>query len=223
MNAAVAAVFKRDLTLAWLGGAGAAAPLGFFVGATVLVPLAIGADGKLLALIGPPLLWVSAALAALMTLERVFQADLEDGALDQMLLARAPFEALVLAKGAAAWVAVGGSIALAAAPLALTMQAPLLSLPIIFIDMAIGMIAFFGTGLLAAALAAGVRRAGVLIALLVLPFYAPPIIFGAAATAAAARGEGLFTPPFLLLAGCALAALALGPIGAAAAARLQAE
>lgn len=223
MKSAFAAVFRRDLNLAWLGGAGAAAPLGFFVGATVLVPLAIGADAKLLATIGPPLLWVSAALAALMTLERVFQADLEDGALDQMLLARAPFEALVFAKGAAAWTAVGLAIAVAAAPLALTMQAPLSSLPIVFINMAIGMIAFFGTGLLAAALAAGVRRAGVLIALLVLPFYAPPIIFGAAATAAAAQGEGLLTPPFLLLSGCALAALALGPLGAAAAARLQAE
>ncbi|MEJ0022365.1 MAG: heme exporter protein CcmB [Alphaproteobacteria bacterium] len=223
MNSAIAAVFKRDLSLAWLGGAGAAAPLGFFIGATVLVPLAIGADGKTLATIGPPLLWVSAALAALMTLERVFQADLEDGALDQMLLARMPFDALVLAKGVAAWVAVGLSIAVAAAPLALTMQAPLLALPVVFIDMAVGMVAFFGAGLLAAALAAGVRRAGVLIALLVLPFYAPPIIFGAAATAAAARGEGLFTQPFLLLSGCALAALALGPIAAAAAARLQAE
>jgi heme exporter protein B len=219
----VTAVFKRDFDLAWLGGAGAAAPLGFFVGATVLVPLAIGADSKLLAAIGPPLLWVTAALAALMTLERVFQADLEDGALDQMLLARAPFEALVFAKGAAAWVAVGCAIALASAPLALTMQMSIAAAPIIVIDMAVGMIAFFFTGLLAAALAAGVRRAGVLIALLVLPFYAPPIIFGAAATAAAARGEGLLTAPFLMLCGCALAALALGPIGAAAAARLQTE
>jgi heme exporter protein B len=221
MKAAALAVFKRDLRLAWSGGA--AAPLGFFVGATVLLPLAIGADRKMLAEIGPPLLWVTAALAALMTLERLIQADLEDGALDQLLIAPAPFEALMLAKGAAAWVAVGAPIALVSAPLALTMQSPLIAAPIVAIQMAVGMIGFFAIGLLAAALSASVRRGGVLIALLVLPFYAPPIIFGAAAAKAAVAGEGLFTAPFLMLAGCVLAALALGPIGGAAATRMQAE
>lgn len=221
MKSAVWAVFLRDLRLAIAGGA--ASPLGFFIGATVLVPLAIGADQKMLANIGPSLLWVTAALAALMTLERLIQADLEDGALDQLLVARAPFELLVAAKGAAAWTAIGAPIALIAAPLAVTMQAPLLSLLWIVIDVAVGMVAFFAIGLLAAALSAGVRRGGVLIALLVLPFYAPPIIFGAAATKAAAAGEGLLTAPFLMLCGCAVAALALGPIGGAAAARLQAE
>lgn len=221
MKSASLSVFKRDLRLAWSGGA--AAPLGFFVGATVLLPLAIGADRKMLVEIGPPLLWVTAALAALMTLERLIQADLEDGALDQLLIAPAPFEALMLAKGAAAWVAVGAPIALASAPLALTMQSPILGAPIVAVQMAVGMVAFFAIGLLAASLSAGVRRGGVLIALLVLPFYAPPIIFGAAAAKAAAAGEGLFTAPFLMLSGCALAALALGPIAGAAATRMQAE
>jgi heme exporter protein B len=221
MKSAIRAVFARDLRLAWVGGA--FAPLGFFIGATVLVPLAVGADSALLKQVGPPLLWVTAALAALMSLERVFQGDLEDGALDEMLISRAPFEALVLAKGAAAWIAIGAPMALVAAPLALTMQAPLTALPAIVIGMAVGMVAFFAIGLLAGALTAGVRRGGMLIAILVLPFYAPPIIFGAAAASAAAQGAGLFTPPFQMLCGCALAALALGPIGAAAAARLQAE
>jgi heme exporter protein B len=221
MKSAMWAVFLRDLRLAWTGGA--AAPLGFFIGATILLPLAIGADPKQLGQVGPPLLWVTAALAALMSLERVFQGDLEDGALDEMLLAQAPFEVLVIAKGVAAWVAIGLPMALVTAFLAITMQAPAATVPLIVLQMAIGMVSFFATGLLAAALAASVRRGGLLIAILVLPFYAPPIIFGAAATTAAAAGEGAFTGASQMLAACALAALALGPIGAAAAARLQAE
>jgi heme exporter protein B len=223
MMRAAWAVFARDFRLSWAVGAGAAAPLGFFVGATTLLPLAIGADRPTLSAIGPSLLWVTGALAALMTLERLFQSDLEDGALDQIMLARAPLEAIAFAKGAAAWCAIGAPMALAAAPLALAMQAPPRALAAMVLGMAIGMAAFFGVGVLAAALVAGVRRAGVLIALLVLPFYVPAIVFGAAAAAAAARGEGMFTSSFLLLSGSALAAVALGPIGAAAAARLQVE
>ncbi|MGE3302183.1 MAG: heme exporter protein CcmB [Hyphomonadaceae bacterium] len=223
MMTAVGAVFARELRLAWLGGAGPAAPLGFFAGATALLPLAIGPDPKLLAAIGPSLLWITGALAALITLERLFQADLEDGALDQWMQARAPLELLCFAKAAAAWIAVGAPMALLAAPLALAMQAPMVALPAIALGMAVGMAAFFAAGLFAAALAAGVRRGGVLIAVLMLPFYAPPIIFGAAAAAAAAQGHGAFTPPFYLLCACAAAAMALGPIGAAAVVRLQAE
>lgn len=85
-----AATFRRDLALMWGAGGGALAPLGFFLGATVLVPLAMGPERALLQSAGPPLVWIAAALAVLATLERLFQADLEDGSLDQMLLSRAP-------------------------------------------------------------------------------------------------------------------------------------
>lgn len=119
----VSAVFRRDLRLAWAGG-GAAAPLGFFAGATTLVPLAVGPDLKTLALIGPSLLWVTVALAALMILERLFQADLEDGSLDQLHLVDAPLEFIVAAKGAALWTAIGLPLALASLPAALALQTP---------------------------------------------------------------------------------------------------
>lgn len=220
MIGTVLAVFRRDLALAWAAGGGVAAPLGFFVGATTLVPLAVGPDPKMLALIGPPLLWVTAALAALMVLERLFQADLEDGSLDQLLLSETPLELLVAAKGAALWVAIGAPLALAAAPMALAMQTPPHAAPLVALGLLVGLAAFIGSGLLGAALAAGVRRGGVLIAILVLPFFAPPIIFGAGAASAAAA-EGLLTAPFWYLCACALAAVALGPIGAAAALRQQ--
>ncbi len=218
MIRAVLAVFRRDLALAWAAGGGAAAPLGFFVGATALVPLTAGPDPQTLAVIGPPLLWLTAALAALMVLERLFQADLEDGSLDQLLLSPAPLELLVAAKGAALWVAIGGPLALVAMPMALAMQTPPHAAPLAALGLLVGLAAFIGAGLFGAALAAGVRRGGVLIAILVLPFFAPPIIFGAAAASRAAA-EGLSTDAFSFLCATALFFAALGPIGAAAALR----
>ncbi|MEZ6024472.1 MAG: heme exporter protein CcmB [Hyphomonadaceae bacterium] len=215
---AVIATFKRDFALMWGAGGGALAPLGFFLGAAALTPLAMGPDRTLLAAAGPPLVWVAAALAVLATLERLFQADLEDGSLDQLMLSPAPLEALVLAKGAALWCAVGLPLTLAAAPAAIALQAPLEHVPLIVASMGLGMAAFIGAGLVGAGVTAGVKRGGVLIALIVLPFFAPPIIFGSAVAA----GEDV-GPAFSILAGCALAYVALGPIAAAAALRLQAE
>jgi heme exporter protein B len=214
---AFSVAFRRDFALMWSAGGGVVAPLGFFVGAAVLVPLAMGPARDPLAAAGPPLLWVAAALAVLATIERLFQADLEDGSLDQMLLSPTPLELIVLAKGTALWCAIGMPIALAAAPVAIAMQAPLALVPAIVCSVALGMAAFVGAGLVGAALTASVRRGGVLIALIVMPFFAPPIIFGAAVAAVG------FGAAFMLLAGCALAYLVLGAFGAAAALRLQAE
>ena len=212
------ATFRRDFALAWGAGGGALAPVGYFLGAAMLVPLAMGAERALLAAAGPPLVWIAAALAVLATLERLFQADLEDGSLDQMLLSPAPLEWIVLAKGAALWCAIGLPLALAGAPAALALQAPPELVPAIVASLALGMAAFIGAGLVGAAVTAGVKRGGVLMALIVLPFYAPPIVFGAAVAAG-----GGFGAAFAILAGCALAATALGPLAAAAALRMQAE
>ena len=214
---ALASVFRRDVALAWGAGGGALAPIGFFLGATTLLPLAMGAERELLQAAGPPLVWIAAALAALMMLERLFQADLEDGSLDQLFLTNTPLELIVLAKGAALWLAIGVPLAIASAPAAIALQAPLELVPVIVASLALGMAAFIGAGLIGAALTAGVRRGGVLIALIVLPLFAPPIIFGAAVAGGDVAG------PLKLLAGCALITVALGPIAAAAALRLHAE
>ena len=214
---AFSVTFRRDFAMMWSGG-GALSPLGFVLGATLVVPLAMGPERSLLATAGPPLVWIAAALAVLATLERLFQADLEDGSLDQMLLSRAPLEWLVLAKGVALWCAVGLPLALAGAPAAIALQAPLERVPVIVLSLALGMAAFIGAGLIGAAITAGVKRGGVLIALIVLPFFAPPIIFGSAV----ASGEDV-SAALAILSGCGLGALALGPIAAAAALRLQAE
>lgn len=210
----LSSVFRRELALAWR--AGPAAPVGFFLGATVLLPLVLGPNAPLLRSAGPPLLWVAAALAALMTLERLFQADLEDGSLDQLFLADAPLTVIAAVKGAALWLAVGLPLALAGAPAAIALQAPPSAVAGTVFALALGMAAFIGAGLVAAALTASLRRAGVLAALLVLPFFAPPIIFGSAA-------DGRFGPAMMLLGGCALFAISLGPVAAAAALRAQAD
>src|SRR5262249_29579375 len=124
----------------------------------------------------------------------------------------------VLAKGAALWCAIAAPIALAAAPVAIALQAPPALIPAIVASVALGMAAFVGAGLVGAALTASVKRGSVLIALIVMPFFAPPIIFGSSV----ASGGG-FGAAFMLLSGCALAYVVLGALGAAAALRLQAE
>jgi heme exporter protein B len=214
---AFGATFRRELALMWAGG-GALAPLGYFLGATMLVPLAMGPDRALLEAAGPPLVWIAAALAVLAVLERLFQADLEDGSLDQMLLSPAPLELIVFAKGAALWCAIGLPLALAGAPAAIALQAPAERVPLIAASLALGIAAFIGVGLVGAAVTASVKRGGVLLALIVLPFFAPPIIFGAAV----ASGQDV-AAAMMILAGCALGATALGPIAGAAALRLQSE
>jgi heme exporter protein B len=209
--------FWRELGLMW-GGGGALAPLGYFLGATMLVPLAMGPDRALLEAAGAPLGWVASALAVLAMLERLFQADLEDGSLDQMLLSPEPLETIVVAKGAALWCVIGLPLALVGAPAAIALQAPIERVPWIVASLGLGMAGFIGVGLVGAALTASVKRAGVLIALIVLPLFAPPIIFGASVAA----GHDV-AAAMTILAGYALGAVAVGPIAAAAALRLQAE
>ncbi len=219
---ALGAVFRRDLRLAWAGGGGAAMPLAFLAGATTLLPFALGSERDVLEPLGAPLVWITLALAVLTSLERLFRADVEDGTLDQLLMAPVPLEAIAAAKGAALWVANGLPLAAAGGLLALMLQVPPAAAVLVGLSLAIGAMAFIGFGLVGAAVAAGVSRGGLLVALIVLPFYAPPVIFGAATAQAMAMGEP-FVGPLALLAGISLGAAALGPIAAAAALRVQAD
>lgn len=210
------ALVRREIALAWAGGV--ATPLGFFVGSATLVPLAVGAERALLERIGPPLLLVFAALAAIMTFERLLQADFEDGSVDQWALAPWPMEVFVTVKALAAMLAVGGPVTVIAIPLAIALQTPPAAAPFAALAIGLALFAFYGFGLFGAALTAGVRRGGLLLALLILPFMAPPLLFAAAAISAAAAGQSA-QAPLTLLCACVLFAWTLGPFGAGTALR----
>jgi heme exporter protein B len=212
------ALLARDLKLASRIGGSGALGLVFFLMIVTLVPFALGPDLNLLSRIGPAILWISAVLATLIGLDRLFQADEEDGSLDMMRGSPAPLELVVLAKVTAHWLTTGLPLALAAPLfgllLALTPEAMLSS----SVTLLIGTPALTFIGAIGAALTASIRRGGLIVAILVLPLMIPTLIFGVAATDAAS-GAILARAPLLILAALTLAAGAIGTIGAAAALR----
>jgi heme exporter protein B len=215
---ALVLIFRRELALAWAGGGGPLLALGFYAAVTTLVPLATGPDPRRLAAIAPGMAWVGLALASLLSLERLFERDFEDGALELLALGAPPLEAVAAAKCLAQWVATGAPLSLAAPVAAIALGAPPSLAVMIFAAAAVGGLAFAFIGGLGAALALGSRRGGVLIALIVLPLISPPVIFGGGAIDALAGGLP-WRDGFALLSAYALAAAALSPFAMAAACR----
>ncbi len=215
-------LFRHDLQLALREGGDAGLVLGFFVLVVVLFPFGVGPEPAVLQRIAAGIVWVAALLAALLSLDRLFRSDYEDGGLDLLALAPLPLELAVLAKCAANWVATGLPVALASPILGLIVDLKPGEIPILLASLLIGTPGLSLIGSVAAALTLGARRQGVLLALLVLPLYVPPLIFGAAAVEASATG-GSPRPHLLILGAVSLAALALAPWTSAAAVRLALE
>lgn len=213
MNAILAA-FLRELRLAWSGGGGAALPLGFYAGAASLTPLALGPAAELLRAAGPGVLWIALALSSLLPMERLFQADLEDGTLDAYAASGASLEGLAAAKTMAHWLATGAPLALLSPLLWVILQGPVAAAPVVALASLAGSLAFYFVGAVGAALAAGVRRGGLLITLVALPLYSPAMIFGAAALYRA-QEAGEWAAPAMLTAACALFAVAISPFACA--------
>lgn len=213
------AAFARELRLAWSGGGGAALPLGFFAGAATLTPLALGPEPALLKAAGPGVLWISLALSSLLPMERLFQADLEDGTLDAYAGSGVALEGVAAAKTAAHWLATGVPLALISPLLWIMLQGDPAASGIVLLASLVGSAAFFFIGAIGAALAAGVRRGGLLIALVALPLYAPAMIFGAASLYATSGGGTEWAPPLMLAGAVALFAVASAPFAAAMALR----
>jgi heme exporter protein B len=209
------ALMRRDLRLALRQGADAALVILFFVLAAVLYPFAVGPDPGLLGRIAGGVVWVTALLASLLSLERLFLADYQDGALDLLALTPQPVALLVLAKVAAHWLTTGVPLIAAAPVVALMLGAPAQALLPMTAALALGTPSLSLIGAIGAALALGARRGGVLIPLLVLPLTIPVLIFGAAAVDAAASGGDTY-PPLAILGALLLAALPLAPLAAAA-------
>lgn len=216
------ALFRRDLRLALHRGGDTGLVLAFFVLAVVLFPFGVGPEAEVLARVAAGILWVAALLAALLSLDRLFLPDYEDGGLDLIVLSPLSLELAVLAKCAAHWVATGLPLAVVSPALALVVDLNPRAMPILALSLLIGTPVLSLIGGVAAALTLGARRQAVLLSLLVLPLYVPPLIFGAGAVEASAVATGAGAD-LLLLGAMTLAALALCPWATAAALRLALE
>jgi heme exporter protein B len=212
------ALYRRELELAWGRGGGPLTALAFLAGVTTLLPLAVGSEPQRLAAVAPGSAWLALALASLLSLERLFERDFEDGALDLLALGPIPLEAVGLAKVAGQWTANGLPLALAAPIAAIALGAPVSLAPLTFLCALAGGLAFACVGGIGAALALGAKRGGVLVAVIVLPLFAPPVIFGAGAIEALRDGLR-WEPGLAFLVAYAFAALALSPFAMAAAVR----
>ncbi len=214
------ALVARDLRLAIRAGGGFGLGLAFFLIVAVLVPLGVGPDTAVHARIAPGVLWVGALLAALLSLDRMFALDWEDGTLDLLATSPLPLEALALAKMLAHWLTTGLPLVVASPVLALLLNLPGAGYPWLLASLAAGTPALSAIGCFGAALTVGLKRGGLLLSLLVLPMYVPTLVFGALAVARGGAGLAASTP-LLLVAGISLGALALLPFAAALALRLN--
>jgi heme exporter protein B len=217
-----AAILTRELRLSLRHGADTLAALLFFLVAAALFPLAIGPSPEVLGRLAPGIVWVCALLAALLPLDRLFGADLDDGSLDQLLLCGLPTMAIAGAKAAAHWLVTGVPLLLAAAPIATMLRMPDAGIPTLLAGLLAGTLLLSLLGTTGAAIVLGARRGGVLLPILVLPLTTPVLIFGVAATDAAAAGLSA-RPHLLLLAALLAAALPLCPLAAGAALRSAVE
>ncbi len=219
---AFARLVARDLRLALRQRADAGMVVLFFVLTASLFPFAVGPESNLLARLAPGVIWVTALLAVLLSLERLFLADYEDGSLELLALAPLPLEATVLAKALAHWLTTGLPLVVAGPLLALLYNMDAAGLPMLVLTMALGSPSLSLIGAVGAALTLGARRGGVLIPLLVLPLNIPVLIFGVAAIDA--ELAGLSARPHLLFLGALfLVSLVTAPLAGAAALRQALE
>jgi heme exporter protein B len=214
------ALLLRDLRLALRAGGGFGLALAFFLIVTVLVPFGIGPDGATLSIIARGVLWVGALLACLLSLDRIFAMDFEDGSLDLLATAPVPLEGVVAMKALAHWLTTGLPLTLAAPVFGIFLNLPGPAYGWLVLTLALGTPALSMIGAFGAALTVGLKRGGLLLSILVLPLYVPTLIFGSDAVRRAAAGLEATTPT-LMLAGITLGSLALLPYAAAAALRVN--
>nr|WP_211201617.1 heme exporter protein CcmB [Rhodobacter sp. NTK016B] len=210
----------RDLRLAFRAGGGFGLGLGFFLILAVLVPLGVGPDPATLGLIAPGILWVGALLACLLSLDRIFALDHEDGSLDLLATSPIPLEGVVAIKALAHWITTGLPLALAAPVLGILLNLAAPGFGVLIVSLALGTPALSMIGAFGAALTVGLKRGGLLMSLLVLPLYMPTLVFGAQAVTRAAQGLDAATP-LLLLSGITAGSVALLPFAAAFALRIN--
>lgn len=214
------ALLIRDLRLAVRAGGGFGLSLAFFLILVVLVPLGVGPQSDRLALIAPGILWVGALLAALLSLDRIFQLDHEDGTLDILATAPMPLEAVATLKALAHWLTTGLPLTLVAPVLAVLLNLPAGGYGWLVLSLLVGTPALSVIGAFGAGLTVGLKRGGLLLSLLVLPLYVPTLIFGAEVARRGAEGAAVGTP-LAFLGAITLASIAALPYATAAALRVN--
>lgn len=213
------ALFLRDLKLAMRAGGGALIGVLFFMTVVAVVPFAVGPDLNLLSRIGPAILWIGALLASLLGLDRLFQAEREDGSLDLMLMQEMPLVLTVLVKCLAHWAATGLPLVIAAPLLGLFMNMSEIAIGATMLTLLVGTPAITFIGASGAAVAVTLPRGGLLVSILVLPLAIPVLIFGVSAAYAAVQDPAPFLPPLLILIAITLFFAVIGPLAAALALR----
>lgn len=215
-------VIRRDLRLAFKRRSDPLATAFFFVIATTLFPLGIGPEPGLLRSMAPGIVWVSALLASMLSLGRLFALDFADGTLEQMVLGTEPLPVIVIGKVLAHWLVSGLPLVLLAPLLALQFDLPAAAIGVLLASLVIGTPILSLLGAVGAALTLGLRGGGVLVSLLVLPLVVPVLIFGAGAVEAQASGIDP-SAHLLLLGGLLAGTAALTPWAGAAAVRIALE
>ncbi|HET6375926.1 MAG TPA: heme exporter protein CcmB [Methylocella sp.] len=213
------ALFARDVTAARRIGGGTSLGIVFFLILVTLSAFAIGPDLLLLGKIAPAILWISSLLAALLGLDRLFQADHEDGSLDILQTSRTPLELIVLVKCLAHWLMTGLPLAAAAPFFGVMLNLPAGQIRNVVLSLLAGSPALTLIGAIGAALTVTLRRGGLLLAVLILPLCVPTLIFGVAAAEAGESSSVPFATPFTILCALTLMAAAGAPFAAAAALR----
>ncbi|MBB2694088.1 UNVERIFIED_ORG: heme exporter protein B [Rhizobium esperanzae] len=213
------ALFLRDLKLSIRAGGGALIGVLFFLTVVAVIPFGVGPDLKLLSRIGPAIVWIGALLAALLGLDRLFQAERDDGSLDLMLMQETSLVLTVLVKCFAHWAATSLPLVIASPLLGLFMNMDEAAIGATMLTLLVGSPAITFIGAVGAAVAVALPRGGLLVSILVLPLTIPVLIFGVSATYAAVEDPAPFLPPFLILTALTLFFAVIGPAAAALALR----
>ncbi|HEY7748307.1 MAG TPA: heme exporter protein CcmB [Aestuariivirgaceae bacterium] len=212
-----AALMKRDLAVAFRQGSSLGTAVGFFLTVVVLLPIGLGPDQALLARIAPGALWIALLMSVLLSADRIFSDDFEDGSLELLTMGRVPFEAVILIKATVHWIAAGLPLAVIAPCLGFLINISPQQVVPLAAAMIVGSLGISLLATLGAAVTVGLRRGGVLVAVLILPLYVPFLVFGVAASSNLVPGAA--SAALMALAALSLAALVMVPIAAAAALR----
>jgi heme exporter protein B len=215
---AFVAILKRDFVLGLRQGGGAGAALAFMLSVMVLIPLSVGPDQNLLQRLAPGILWLTLLLAVLLTAEKIFQQDYEDGTLDALAGIALPLELVVLAKAIAHWLGVGLPLAAITPFLGILLNIETTGIALLLVSMVLGSLALSLLAAIGGSITAGLRRGGLLVSLLILPLYVPVLVFGLSVSAIAS-GPASSNSALLVLAAITLICLVVQPWASAAALR----